>query len=249
MIISFYNSKGGVGKTTSSLHIGASLAELGYKVLLLDFDPQLSLTDVIGLKNNKYTVLNLLNGTGHIEIRRRSDNFDVLAGDRLLHPKGLKRDSLKKALKGWKEHYDFILIDCRPVPIIPNEITLPEIALHASDYFVIPVTPNSDTVRRSLAVIDQIFESVISKHPSLNFIGFYFNIVETKRTNINKMYFEEIKAAAPKSLLESFIRKDVNVEYAAKYNKTIFQHTPNSNAARDFLSVSKEILKRIENEK
>ena len=245
MVIAFYNSKGGVGKSTNTVHIGASLAKLKKKVLLIDFDPQMDLTTACGIENPTYTVKNLLEGSGEIKLRTRSDNFTILSGDSDLHAHSLEYDSLKKVLVAWREYYDYILIDCPPAPMLEHALTLPEVALNACDHFVIPITPNHFPVNNSVKVLNKVVDIVKPKNPDIKFTGFFFGLVLTTATRKNAIFFDKMNNQAPGFVFKSFIRRDVQIEYAAGEGKTIFQYRPNCHAGEDFLKLTKELIKRI----
>ena len=247
MVIAFYNSKGGVGKSTNTVHIGASLAKLKMNVLLIDFDPQMDLTTACGIENPSYTIKNLLEGTGEIKLRTRSDNFTILSGDADLHAQSLQADSLKNVLSAWRDYYDYILIDCPPTPMLEHAVTLPEVALNACDYFVIPITPNHFPVNNSVKVLNKVVEIVKPNNDNIRFAGFFFGMVLTTATRKNAMFFDKMNEQAPGYVFKQFIRRDVQIEYAAGEGKTIFQYRPNCNAGGDFLKVTKELIKRISN--
>lgn len=245
-IISIITEKGGVGKTTSTLHLGASLSEQGFKVLLIDFDTQRNLS--LGCKIPKdypYTIKNFLQMQEGFKVTQRGENLLIMAGDRGLENVAVSRQILKDILPviGKNLNLDFILIDCPPQPLT-REKGLGEIALIASDYVISPIEaePYSiDGIKELLPSIKKIQEKY---NPNLQFLGFYFNKVLTNTVN-----FREYKLTAENDagdyFLKTFIRQDVNVENAKKVGKTIFQISPNSRASIDFKNLTTEILNKI----
>lgn len=249
MILTMYNGKGGVGKTTNTMHVGAALAKLGHSVLLIDFDPQISLTECCGIEDSTYTIKNLLDGTGTPLLRKRSENYTVLAGSIDLHASDYKADSLKKIIKNWNSSYEYIIIDCPPTHLNEKELTLPEIALNACSQFIIPLTPSFTPVKNAFKVLDSILAIVKPNNQNIKFFGFFFCLVQSAATKKNGIFFDKIKSKAPDFLFESTIRQDVEIEYASWEGKTIFQHKPNSNSGNDFIELSKEIIKRYKDGK
>lgn len=249
MIISFYNSKGGVAKTTNTVHIGAALAKKGKSVLLIDFDPQMDLTTACGIENASYTVKNLLEGTGKISLRKKSENFNVLAGDSRIHANTLTHDSLKKVIEPWKEGFDYILIDCPPAPMVEHALTIPEVALNASDYFFIPITPDLFPVNNATKVLSKVVEVIKPRNKTIKFGGFFFSMVLITATRKNAIFFNKMEEQAPGFVFKNFIRKDIQIGYATDSGKTIFQFKPNCNAGNDFIKLTKELVKRTSNGK
>lgn len=249
MILTMYNGKGGVGKTTNTMHVGAALAKLGHSVLLIDFDPQLSLTECCGIEDSTYTVKNLLDNTGTPVLRTRSENYTVLAGSKDLHASDYKADSLRRIIQNWNSSYEYIIIDCPPTHLNEKQITLPEIALNACTRFIIPLTPSYTPVKNAFKVLDSILGIVKPNNPNIKFFGFFFCLVQSAATKKNRIFFDKIKSQAPAYLFKSTIRQDVEIEYASWKGETIFQHKPNSNSGNDFIELSKELIKRAKNEK
>lgn len=245
-IISIITEKGGVGKTTSTLHLGAALSEQGYKVLLIDFDTQRNLSFGCKIpKDYPYTIKNLLEMEEGFRVTQKGESLFVLAGDRRLENISVSRQILKEILPviGKNLNLDFILIDCPPQPLT-REKGLGEIALIGSDYVISPIEaePYSiDGIKELLPSLKLIQEKY---NPDLEFLGFYFNKVLTNTVN-----FREYKITAENEagdyFFNTFIRQDVNVENAKKVGKTIFQISPTSRASIDFKNLTSEILSKI----
>ncbi len=130
-IISIITEKGGVGKTTTSLHLGASFSELGNKVLIVDFDEQRNLS--IGYKIAKdysYSVKNFLDKTGEFRLTQKGENLYILSGSREISADDYKRNDLRERLNflNSKFPFDIVIIDCPPSPL-SGKMTLGEIAL------------------------------------------------------------------------------------------------------------------------
>lgn len=245
-VISVITEKGGVGKTTTSIHLGAALSEVGKKVLIIDFDSQRNLS--IGYKIKKdfpYTVKNFLEKTGEFRLTQKGENLFILAGDRKVEENQYKRNDLKQMIDilSPKMNLDYILIDCPPRPL-SGKIGLGEIALCSSDYVLSPIEAEEYSIEGINELLPSVKRIIDNYNPSLQFLGFFFNKVLTNTRNFRE-YSELAKQQAGQYFLETFIRQDVNVENAKKEGKTIFQVAPSSRASEDYNSLVKEILTKI----
>lgn len=250
-VISIITQKGGVGKTTTAIHVGAALAQKkGVNVLLVDFDSQKNLSMGYGIEDDyPYTVRNFLDNTGDFRLKHHgSSNVYILAGDALLEEEeNYTRETLRKNLDNLLEQmpFDYVLIDCPPRPLM-TKLTLGEMALCASDYVMSPI----EAEQYSFAGIDNLlpaFMNIKENHnPELEFLGFFFNKVLTNTVNFRK-YSEIIKQEkdANDYFFKSFIRQDMNIEKAKQEGKNIFQISMGSRAAEDYKSLVKEIKSKI----
>ena len=252
-IISIVTQKGGVGKTTTAIHVGAALAaKKGTNVLLIDFDSQKNLSLGYGIEDDfPYTVRNFLDNTGDFRLKHHgSSNVYILAGDALLEEEeSYDRETLKINLGNLLDQmpFDYVLIDCPPRPLM-KKLTLGEMALCASDYAISPI----EAEQYSFAGIDNFlpsFMKIKEKHnPKIEFLGFFFNKVLTNTVNFRK-YSELIKSeeGASDYFFKTYIRQDMNVEKAKQEGKNIFQINSSSRAAEDYKYLVKEIKSKIKN--
>lgn len=245
-VISIITEKGGVGKTTTSIHLGASFAEKGKKTLLIDFDAQRNLS--IGYKIDKdfdYTVKNFLNEDfENFALSQKNENLFVLAGDRNIEERGYKRNALSKHISNFKNlGFDYIIIDCPPRPITSN-VGLGEIALSASDYVISPI----EAEEYSIEGINELLPSVerIKKefNPNLIFLGFFFNkVIES---TVNFRYYRKIALEEAKEFFfKNYIRQDMAVERAKKLGETVYSIAPNSRVTADYIALVEEIILKI----
>lgn len=250
IVLSIITQKGGVGKTTTTIHVGAALAQKkGINVLLIDFDSQKNLSLGYGIKEDfPYTVKNFLDNTGEFRLKHQgSTNLYIMAGDELLEEEdNYDRFILKRNLDNLlgQMPFDYVLIDCPPRPLM-KKITLGEIALCASDYIISPI----EAEQYSFAGVDNLIPSFLNikenYNPKLNFLGFFFNKVLTNTVNFRN-YSEMIKNnEASDYFFKSFIRQDMIVERAKQEGKNIFQINPNSRAGLDYKDLVKEIKSKI----
>jgi len=250
-VISIITQKGGVGKTTTAIHVGAALAQKkGVNVLLVDFDSQKNLSLGYGIEDDyPYTIRNFLDNSGDFRLKHHgSSNVYILAGDALLEEEeNYTRDTLKKNLSNLLEQmpFDYVLIDCPPRPLM-KKLTLGEMALCASDYVMSPI----EAEQYSFAGIDNLlpaFMNIKKNHnPELEFLGFFFNKVLTNTVNFRK-YSAMIKEEkdANEYFFKTFIRQDMNIEKAKQEGKNIFQISVGSRAAQDYKNLVKEIKSKI----
>lgn len=249
-VISIITQKGGVGKTTTAIHVGAALAQRGVSVLLIDFDSQKNLSMGYGIEDDyPYTVRNFLDNTGDFRLKHHgSSNVYILAGDALLEEEeNYTRETLKKNLSNLLEQmpFNYVLIDCPPRPLM-KKLTLGEMALCASDYVMSPI----EAEQYSFAGIDNLlpaFMNIKENHNlELEFLGFFFNKVLTNTVNFRK-YSEMIKQEkdANDYFFKTFIRQDMNIEKAKQEGKNIFQINMGSRAAEDYKNLVKEIKFKI----
>jgi chromosome partitioning protein len=244
-VIAFLNQKGGVGKTTSTINIGAGLAKLGKKVLLIDFDPQASLSCSLGIETPVYSIYNLLKNEVLLEeVIVKKEKISILPSSTQLaaleyefgsvHNREYILKSTLKSLKG----YDFIFIDCPP-----SLGLLTVNALTAAHEVYIPV----QTEFLALQGLGQLMEtvSVITAHtnPDLavgGIIGTRFN-----RRKINKEVVSFLKNNFKGKAFRTVIRENVALTEAPSFGKDIFSHKPDSNGAKDYSALCKEIINRM----
>lgn len=250
-VISIITQKGGVGKTTTVIHVGAALAQKkGINVLLIDFDSQKNLSMGYGIEDDyPYTIRNFLDNSGEFRLKHHgSSNVYILAGDALLEEEeNYTRNTLKDNLQNLLEQmpFDYVLIDCPPRPLM-KKLTLGEMALCASNYVMSPI----EAEQYSFAGIDNLLPSFLNikekYNPNLEFLGFFFNKVLTNTVNFRK-YSEMIKQEKDASdyFFKTFIRQDMNIEKAKQEGKNIFQVNKNSRAAEDYTDLIKEMKLKI----
>lgn len=247
-IISFINHKGGVGKTTSCVSIGAGLASLKKKVLLIDLDPQANLTAHFGLsmeeKQNIYTAMSqkkpqglpMIHFNQYIDIV--TSTLDLSAVDIELNNRPAREYILKKLVEPIQENYDFILIDCPPALGL---LTIN--ALSYTDEIIIPI----DFAKFALNGMNRIIEVVDMVRDNLNGDLKGYTILLTKRdkrTVIHQDIQSQIEKAYEGMIFKTCISKNIAVEEAQMNEVDIFTYDENCVAAKDYLDVCEEILKQ-----
>ncbi len=242
--------KGGTAKTSIVLHIGAALSKFHKKkILLIDFDAQANLTAGLGFDPDEHESLaSVLQGNKTLqEVILKTDikGLDLLpadtwlervevtgtlAGDRYSH------ERLKNILKDLE--YDYVFIDTPP-----SLCWLTESALIAAQYTLIAATPEFYSVK-GLERLSQFIESISERHP-LNVLGVALSFWNARGKN-NPAFMDLIEKTFPQKLLNTKIRRDINVSEAAIFGKPVFDSAPTCRAAEDFLSLTKEILQCLQ---
>jgi chromosome partitioning protein len=247
IIISLLNHKGGVGKTTSAINIGAGMVELGKKVLLLDLDPQANLTISLGIPRQKYTIYEALRGESELVPFTYKAGLDVvtssldLAGAEmeLINEAG-REYILKELLDQVIDDYNYILIDCPPSL---NLLTLN--ALAASNFVIIPLQTEYLAVQ-GLSKIKQVIDKVSARiNKGLQIAGVVGTMYDNRRV-LNRDVMETIQKHFGEKVYKNMIRENVALAEAPARQSDIFSYAPKSSGATDYLNLAKEIMSRIQ---
>ena len=244
-IISVLNHKGGVGKTTTVANTGAGLHRLGKRVLLIDMDPQANLTlHLYGeAATDQPTIYGAMLGRYPLPIVQLNPGFDLVIST--LDLSGVEIDLqnepgreyiLRELLSPVASNYDYILIDC------PPSIGLITIfALSASTHTIIPVEAGTF----ALVGMTKLFDIIEKVKSRLNKELVSFRILITKydsRKTIQKEISEHIRAKFGSNVFETVIPSNVALEEATMAKKSVFDTSPKSSGAENYLNVCREIL-------
>lgn len=243
-IIALVNQKGGVGKTTSTINIGAGLALKGKKVLLIDLDPQASLTLSLGHDASRSTKTIYEALTGELEAKeaiiKLSGGYDLIPCDAriLTLEEGKEKRLLQRAIAPLVGMYDYILIDCRP-----SLGNLMLNALTACNEVYIPVQAEFLALA-GLAQLTNTIALVKRKlNPDIKITGVLITRYKA-RTRLSQSIFQKAKELYPQAIFKTPIRDAVDVAEAPTAVTDIFHYNKRSNGAKDYLSVVEEIIKR-----
>ena len=254
-IISILNQKGGVGKTTTTINLAKALTMQGKKVLMIDLDPQASLTMSVGFNPNKVSnIANFMIKKDSISNYIHGDKLKILTSNCDLEEFNLKAigkagasNLLKRALKKnmyFIKDYDYVLIDNKPALNL-----LTHNSLTASDYVLIPIKLAHLCLRSTSQLFNKIIEIQENTNEDLQILGllgtFYNNTNSSKRNLKNIMEFCEDEKV---KFFETYIRQNTKLEEAPEQGKDIFSYCKNCHGAEDYLNLSKEIIKETENE-
>ena len=251
-VVSIFNQKGGVGKTTTSINLSAGLGKLGKKVLLIDLDPQGNSTSGLGLEKRDleyliYDVLAMDLPVKEAIFPTSAENLSIipsnseLAGLEIeLAKEGNWEERLKNKLKDIKEDYDFIFIDCPPSLGI-----LSVISLIASDSVIIPI----QCEYFALEGVSQLFETIElvrrSYNTDLEIEGVVLSMFDG-RTNLSIQVVEEVKNFFKGKVYTSIIPRNVRLAEAPSHGLSIMDYDARSKGAESYMDLAEEFLDLIE---
>lgn len=255
-VISLVNQKGGVGKTTTSINLAASLGKLGKKSLLVDLDPQGNCTTGLGVNkgNIKYSIYDVLNGTVEAKKTIVKTGFTLLsiipatinlAGlDIELLEKGYqnatfkKNEQLRNALETIKDNYDFIIIDCPP-----SLGLLTTNALVASDSVIIPVQCEFFALEGITQLLNTIIMTQTRLNPNLKIEGVLLTLLDS-RTNLGLEVVEEVRKFFKDKVFNTIIPRLIRLVEAPSHGEPINEYDPTSRAAEAYMNLAKEVIDR-----
>jgi len=254
MIISIANQKGGVAKSTTAINLAAGMALAGYRVLLIDIDPQSNASQVflpsgereVPVAHSLYNVLMKFAPLSGVVRPTRFNNLHFvpahirLSGADLELAQALdnRSERLKRALSNLDAHYDYVLIDN------PPSLGLLTInAFVASDRLVIPVS----TGFFALTGLVQLQETIAmvrqtQLNPTLDILGVVCTFSD--RTHVSRDVEKQLRTYFGKLVFETVIPKNVSLEEAHSKHTHIFDYAPNSAGAHAYKALVQEVLKR-----
>lgn len=248
------NQKGGVGKTTTAVNLGAALAELGQHVLLIDIDPQANATSCVGI--DKYAVgLSIYD----VLVNERRLNEAILpssqqalniipsspdlAGAEVELAAMMNREGrLKRALEEERLSFDMVLIDCPP-----SLGLLTVNALTAADAVIVPVQCEYLALE-GLSLLTRTID-LVRRHlnPELKLAGLVMTMHDA-RTNLSQQVVEEVRQHFPDHSFNAIIPRSIRLSEAPSYGEPILTYAPNSTGAVAYRMLAEEILRQKEAE-
>lgn len=244
--ISIMNHKGGTGKTTSSINIGAGLAKKGLKVLLLDIDSQANLTEGLGIADPEESVYDSIRENKKLPILNISENLDLvpssidlLGAEMEIVSKIGREQILNKLLKTVRPNYDYVIIDCPP-----SVGLLTVNAMVASDTILLPLQGEYFAykgVDRLLGIVQEVRENL---NENLEIGGVFITQINTQRV-LTKTIIEKLTEDLQDKVFDTKIRINVALAEAQLQGQSIFDYAPKSNGAKDYEMLVEEIISKL----
>jgi chromosome partitioning protein len=251
-IIALINNKGGVGKTTTAIHLADGASRAGEEVLLVDLDAQASASLALGCERD-----NLEPSVGTVlyedvpadEVVRKAPGADVdlLTGSeslknadvRLAGEYGRER-LLEEALQPLEETYDLIILDCPP-----SLSLLPVNAVVTSDWFIVPVEPHY----LALEGIGSLLDTIESIKDGIGTAAELLGVVVTRadfRAKATEQIIELIREDHGEKVFDTVVRGNVRVSEATSFGVSVFDHAPSSTGAEAYQALTEEVLERLQ---
>ena len=251
--IAIVNQKGGVGKTTTTLNLGREMEQEGKKVLLIDFDPQGSLSLALGIDSEELSTISDLMSLemqdralpGKEEIIQRVKGMDIIPSNIVLSAAEVslvnttcREMILKSILEQYKHGYDYILVDCGPSL---GMLTIN--ALTAADSVLIPASPEYLSAKGLELLLQSIAKIKRKLNPALEIEGILLTMVQ-ERTNLSRAVTDMIEEAYGKLYIyNSKIPRSVAVGSAVLKNVSIMEYQKNNKAAQAYHAFAQEVMK------
>jgi chromosome partitioning protein len=247
-IISVVNQKGGVGKTTTAVNLGAYLAYFGRQVLLVDVDPQANATSGLGVDHRKsdkgiYDALIGKNSLAEVIKRTLQNNYYLAPATLALAGAAVeligmedREFRLMRLLQDVKADYDYIIIDGPP-----SLGLLTVNSLVAADEILIPIQSEYYALEGLSQLLETIFLIQNNLKPSLGIMGAVITMFD-RRNRLSELVKNELHQYFPNRVFNSVVPRSVRLAEAPSYGRTILQYDPKSTGAQAYEALAKEIL-------
>lgn len=249
-IIAIANQKGGVGKTTTSINLAASLAEKGKKVLVIDMDPQGNTTSGLGVDKNNLdnTIYELILDEVSVSeciIKNVIDNVSIIPANVNLAAAEIeligvdrKEFILKNAIDYVKDRYDFILIDCPP-----SLSMLTVNAMTTANTVLVPIQCEYYALEGLSQLIHTVNLVKERLNPDLAMEGVVFTMYDS-RTNLSAQVVDNVKQNFHQKVFDTLIPRNIRLAEAPSYGMPICMYDPKSAGAESYRSLAQEVINR-----
>lgn len=246
--IVFVNQKGGVGKTTSAINIGAYMAQAGKKILLVDFDSQGNMSSGVGVSKDKPTVYELLSGmvsaeevVKHTPVKNLdaiSASIDLSGAAIELVDQENREYFLKNALAPFRDLYDYVLIDCPPSLGV---LTLNGLA--AADQVLVPMQCEYFALEGITLLLQTVKKVQKSINPNLVIGGIFFTMYDS-RTRLAQDVVRQVQAYFKDAVFNTIIPRNVRLSEAPSHGQPICLYDPTCIGAKSYQKLAEEVIRR-----
>ena len=248
-IVAIANQKGGVGKTTTAISLGAALAALDRLVLLVDLDPQANATSGLGFskrqeEGNAYTILMGENAASAVRptefpnLWLLPSSRDLVGAEVELVGRPDREQHLRLALEPLRERYEFLFVDC------PPSLSLLTVnALTAADSLLVPIQTEYFALEGVTELLDTVERVRLTFNPLLAVEGILLTMYD-ERTNLARQVTEDIRGHLGGLVYETVIPRNVRLGEAPSFGKPVLSYDIKSKGAEAYISLAREFLKR-----
>jgi chromosome partitioning protein len=251
-IIAIANQKGGVGKTTTAINLGAAFAVLEHRTLIIDADPQANSTSGVGfdpknIKTSIYECLmdevepqNIILNTSTPNLDLLPAHIDLVGAEIEMINQPNREKMMRKVLAKIKDNYDFIVIDCSPSLGL---ITVN--SLVAADSVIVPVQCEYFALEGLGKLLNTIKIVQSRLNTDLDIEGILLTMYDS-RLRLSNQVVDEVKAHFQDMVFETLINRNTKLGEAPSFGETIIMHDINSSGAVNYLNLAREILQKNE---